>query len=161
MTVQQGAPGINLIGRYFSVDDVVLDVDAGDKLKALAEVALLAERRYQIDHEVVERALWRREQMGSTGLGHGIAIPHARIPGISKPIVMFVRTRRPIKFGSPDRKPVGNLFVILVPSYATEEHLRILAAVSSMFSSESFRGQLAAAVNPAEAYRLFSEWPLD
>ena len=95
---------------------------------------------------MVERALWRREQTGSTGLGFGIAIPHARIPGISRPFLLFVRIRQPIKFGAPDRKPVNSLFTILVPSYATEEHLRILGAVSSMFASEAFRGRLAAAV---------------
>jgi PTS system nitrogen regulatory IIA component len=150
----------NLIGRYLSCDNVVLDLDATDKFKALSEVALLAERRLQIAHGPVERALWRREQTGSTGMGYGVAIPHARIAGISNPIVMFVRTRRPIKFGAPDHKPVANLFIILVPNYATEEHLRILACVSSLFSSEAFRERLAAAATPQEVHALFTEWPV-
>jgi PTS system nitrogen regulatory IIA component len=154
-------PATKLIGRYLSKDDVVLDLDVNEKYKALAEIALLAERRFGIDHGPVERALWRREQTGSTGVGHGFAIPHARIPGISNPIVMFARTRRPIKFGAPDHKPVANLFVILVSNYATEEHLRILACVSSMFSRAEFRERLAAAASPQEVYELFNGWPVD
>jgi PTS system nitrogen regulatory IIA component len=161
MKAQQVAAATNPVGRYFCADDIVLDISTDNKPKVLSEVALLAERRHHIDHDAVERALWRREQAGSTGVGHGFAIPHARIPGLSNPIVLFVRTQKPIKFGALDRKPVANLFVILVPVYATEEHLRILAAVSSMFSSETFRSRLAAATDPAEAYRLFSEWPVD
>jgi PTS system nitrogen regulatory IIA component len=153
-------PAINLIGRYCSAEDFELEAPAADKLQALAEIALLAERRHQIDHAAVERALWRREQTGSTAIGHGFAIPHARIAGISNPILLFMRTRSPIKFAAADHKPIANLFVILVPNYATEEHLRILAAVSSMFSSELFRARLAAVTTSVQAYTLFSEWPL-
>jgi PTS system nitrogen regulatory IIA component len=152
---------VNLIGRYLSADNVVLDLDVNDKYQALSEIALLVGRRFEIDHRPVERALWRREQTGTTGIGYGVAIPHARIPGISNPIILFARTRRPIKFGAPDHKPVANLFVILVSNYATEEHLRILACVSSMFSSAEFRERLAAAVRPQEVHELFNGWPVD
>ncbi len=110
---------MNLVGRYFSAHDIQLGVEASDKLTALASAAVLAESRYQIDRAQVERALWRREQTGTTAIGHGIAIPHARIAGISKPIVLFLRTGKPVKFAAPDRKPVDNLLVILVPNYAT------------------------------------------
>jgi nitrogen PTS system EIIA component len=150
----------NLLGHYFSPADIVLDLDVGDKYQALAEIAVLAERRFGIAHGPVERALSRREQTGSTGVGYGFAIPHARIPGISNPIVMFARTRRAIRFDAPDHKPVANLFVILVSNFATEEHLRILACVSSMFSDAEFRGKLAAAADPAEVHTLFCEWPV-
>jgi PTS system nitrogen regulatory IIA component len=151
----------NLLGHYFSAGCVALEVDAADKFKALSKVALLVGRCHQIDAEVVERALLRREQTGSTALGYGIAIPHARIGGISNPILAFVRLSKPLKFGAPDHKPVGNLFAILVSHYATEEHLRILATVSSMFANESFRAQLNAAASPEEVHRLFTEWPVN
>jgi PTS system nitrogen regulatory IIA component len=150
----------NLLGRYFTKDDVALDLDINEKYQALAEIALLAERRFGIDHGPVERALSRREQGGSTGVGYGFAIPHARIPGISTPIVMFARTRRAIRFDAPDHKPVANLLVILVSNFATEEHLRILACASSMISDAEFRKRLAAAATPQEVHALFSEWPV-
>lgn len=116
----------------------------------LEEVALLVGRRHQINQAPIFRALWRREEIGSTGLGHGIAIPHARIAGI----VLLVRTKRPIKFGALDHRPVSVLFVILVPEHANEEHLQILATVSQMFADEAFRNRLSAATEPAAIQRL-------
>jgi nitrogen PTS system EIIA component len=149
---------MNDIGRFLSVDDVVLEMDVRDSKAALEEVAGLVERRRRLARAPIFRALWRREQIGSTGVGHGIAIPHARIAGISEPIVLVVRTKLPIAFGAPDHEPVSLLFVILVPEQATEQHLQILAAVSEMFSSQTFRKQLEASVEPAAIQRLFSQW---
>lgn len=65
----------------------------------------MVERRYGLKHVPVFRALWRREQARSTGLGHGFAIPHARIAGLGEPIVLLMRTKLPIAFGAPDHKP--------------------------------------------------------
>jgi PTS system nitrogen regulatory IIA component len=106
-------------------------------------------------------AFARREQVGSTGLGYGIAIPHARITGISEPIVLIVRTKSAIEFHAPDRKPVSVLFVILVPEHAHDEHLKILATVSEMFSNKTFRDRLEATIEPGAIQRLFSEWKSD
>jgi nitrogen PTS system EIIA component len=139
----------------------VLGLSAGDRKGALEEIALLVTHRHQIDHALIFRALWRREQSGSTALGHGVAIPHARILGIREPIVLFVRTKLPIEFGAPDRQPVSMLFVILVPEDANEEHLQILASVSEMFASKPFRQRLEAATDPAAIHRLFGEWASD
>lgn len=151
----------NLVGKYISVDDILLDVPAADKAKIVSEIASFAARRHRMDQALIERALWRREQAGTTGIGFGVAIPHARIPGLSRPIALFVRTGKPVKFGAPDRKPVQNLFVILVPAYATDEHLRILGAVSALFADAAFRERLAGAVTPSEVYTLLSEWQVD
>lgn len=150
---------MNMISRFLSRDDVVLDVDVPDKTRALEEAAFLVEARHHVNHAPVFRALWRREQSGSTGVGHGIAIPHARIAGISEPIVLLVRTKVPIKFGAPDREAVSVLFVILVPEQANEEHLRILATASELFSDPTFRDRLLAAREPVAVQRLFGEWP--
>ena len=83
---------MNAISRFLSRDDVVLDLNVPDKVRALEEAALLVEGRHHLNHAPVFRALWRREQSGSTGLGHGIAIPHARIAGIAEPIILLMRT---------------------------------------------------------------------
>lgn len=148
---------MNIIGRSLSSDDIVVGLDVWDKRQALEAVASMIERRHQIHRDLLLRALWRREQSGSTAIGHGIAIPHARIAGISEPIVLFIRTKAPIAFGAPDHKPVSALFVILVPEHANQEHLQILATVSEMFADETFRDRLEAAREPAVIQQLFSE----
>lgn len=149
---------MNVISRYLSRDDVVLGLNVPDKVRALEEAALLVETHHHVNHAPVFRALWRREQSASTGLGHGIAIPHARIAGISEPIILVVRTRAPIKFGAPDHQGVSVLLVILVPEHATEEHLQILATVSQMFADSGFRDRVARAEDPAAIQRLIDEW---
>ena len=152
---------MNIISRYLSSDDVVVGLDVPDRQRALEEAAFLLERRHNVNHAPVLRALSRREEIGSTGLGHGVAVPHARIPGISEPMVLLIRTKYPIEFGAPDQKPVSVLFVILVPDHANEEHLKILATVSEMFADDTFRRRVQAASDPAAAQRLFSEWVSD
>jgi nitrogen PTS system EIIA component len=147
---------MNIISRFLSADEVVMGLDVPDKQRALEEAALLVERRHNINHALVFRALWRREQIGSTGLGHGVAIPHARIAGIGEPIVLLMSTKLPIAFGAPDHKPVSVLCVILVPEHANDEHLQILQTVSEMFSHRDFRDRLKAAREPAAIQRLFS-----
>jgi PTS system nitrogen regulatory IIA component len=149
---------MNIVSRSLSRDDVVLGLDVPDKLRALEEAALIVERNHDIDHLPVLRALWRREQIGSTALGHGIAVPHARIAGLGEPIALLVRAKVPIKFSAPDGQPVSVLFVILVPEHADAEHLQILGAVSEMFADETFRKRLGSATEPAAIQRLFGEW---
>jgi PTS system nitrogen regulatory IIA component len=152
---------MNIVTRFLSSDDVVVGLDVPDKRRALEAAASMVEHHHHIHRDAVVRALWRREQIGSTGIGHGIAIPHARIPGISEPIVLLMCTKRPMVFGAPDHKPVSVLFVILVPEHANEEHLQILATVSAMFADKNFRDQLEAAGEPAKIQRLFGEWATD
>ena len=146
---------MNIVSRFLSCDDIVLDMNVRDKKEALEEAALAVETRHHLNHAPIFRALWRRELSGSTGLGHGIAVPHARIVGISEPIVLLVRTKLPIRFGAPDREPVSVLFVILVPERATEEHLEILATVARLFGDANFRNRLSAATEPAAIRQLF------
>lgn len=91
-------------------------------------------------------ALWRREQAGSTALGHGFAIPHARITGIPAPSTLYVRTSEPIPFGAPDGDPVSDFLVILVPpDGGDDDHLQLLAAISHLLSDRRFRAALHAA----------------
>jgi len=149
---------MSLISHFLSSEDVVLGLAATTATRLVEEIASLVAARHPLDSKLVFRALWRREQSGSTGLGHGLAIPHARVPGIDQPIVLFVRTQLPIPFRAPDQEPVSAFFVILVPEHANEQHLQILASVSEMFSSERFRRRLETATDPAAIHRLFDEW---
>ena len=157
-SIGQGPSTVNIIGRFLSSDDIVVGLDVPDKGRVLEQAALMAARRVGINHPCVFRALSRREEIGSTAIGHGLAIPHARIAGISEPIVLILRTKSPIKFGAPDHQPVSILFVILVPEHAAEEHLQILGTASEMFSEREFRDRLNAATGAAAIKCLFSEW---
>ena len=148
---------MNIVGGFLTTEDVVLGITATGAKDACEKIASFAARRHQLDEELVFRALWRREQIGSTAIGHGIAIPHARIPGIAKPVVLFARASMPIPFGALDRQPVSVFFMILVPEHANEEHLRILATVSEMFSQREFRNRLEAATDPNAIQRLFGQ----
>src|SRR6185295_11739634 len=102
-TTYRGKRTVNAVTKWLTRESVVLGLKATDAKHLCDEVATFVAHRQNIDQDVIFRALWRREQCGSTGLGHGIAIPHARIPGISDPVVLFARTRDPIPFDAPDR----------------------------------------------------------
>ncbi len=86
--------------------------------------------------QVVE-SLNAREKLGSTGLGQGVALPHARIKNLPQAVAAFVRPKLPIPFDAPDAKPVWAMLVLLVPEHATEEHLQILAELAQMFGDSA------------------------
>ena len=97
--------------------------------------------------EAAEDALFHslreRENVGSTAIGHGIAIPHGRIKGLKTACGAFLRLRTPVPFDAPDGKPVGLLFVLLVPEQATEQHLQILSELAERFSDPRCRDILS------------------
>ena len=116
-------------------------------------------RAHGLDPAPILRALMRREQAGSTALGHGVAIPHGRIGGLARPLTLFMRTRTSIPFGAPDGKPVSNWLVIMVPADgATDDHLQLLALVAGAFSDRDFRASLAAATSAAQVDGVFVDW---
>ncbi len=86
----------------------------------------------------VFEALVGRERLGSTGLGKGVALPHARIADLQAPTAALVSLAGPVEFDAMDRQAVDLLFALLVPEHCTDEHLRILAALAELFSDRSF-----------------------
>jgi nitrogen PTS system EIIA component len=139
--------------------EIALDLDLRNKHRALEVASTLVERSLGLDGGPILRALQRREEAGSTALGAGIAIPHARIPGIERPVTVFLRGKFSIPFDAPDRKPVSDILVLLVPADgATEEHLRLLALVAEMFSDRAFRARLWAAAEPSDVRHIFAQW---
>ena len=134
-----------------------LGVNARDKHDLFGIVAEMLQRECRVDSAPILRALWRREEAGSTGLGHGIAIPHARVSGIAEPLTMLLRMRASIPFDAPDGKPVSLLLVILVPADdATERHLEMLAGIASLCSEPTFRRRLAEASDASDVRRAFA-----
>jgi len=149
---------VNQIAQLLPESNILLDVEATSKKRLFEQVGALFEDRAQIARATVFDSLFAREKLGSTGLGQGIAIPHGRIKGLDHALAAFVRPRQPLPFDAPDGKPVGQVFVLLVPEHATEEHLQLLSELAGMFSERSFRDELASAIDSSSLHRLFSSW---
>jgi len=151
--------GMDSAWRLVCPRHVALDVDARNKREALAAIASLCAESLDLLPAPLLRALWRREQAGSTALGHGVAIPHARIDGIEHPLTLFVRTRAPIAFNAPDGQPVFHLYAIFVPMHRDHEaHLKLLARVAEMFADPDLRTRVTTASSPAVAHSIFADW---
>lgn len=144
------------IATWLQPQDILFDVDVRDRSHALQVVAAAICRAHGLNPGPVFRALWRREQAGSTALGEGFAIPHARMGGIAQPTTLFMHTRNAIAFDAPDGKPVSQLLVLLVPEDgATDDHLQLLALVARLFSDRRFRTQLDRAPDAKAAANAF------
>ena len=136
-----------------------LDVDVPDVKRALQRAAEVICRARELDPAPVFRALWRREQIGSTAIGHGVALPHARIAGIAEPLMLFMRPRYAIDFDAPDGRLVTRIWVILVPADGSaEDHLNLLAAVAEACADEGLRAQLDAAPTADDAAQALRDW---
>lgn len=136
-----------------------LDVDVPDVKRALERAAEVICGARGLDPAPVFRALWRREQIGSTAIGHGVALPHARIAGIAEPLMLFMRPRYAIDFDAPDGRLVTRIWVILVPADGSaEDHLNLLASVAEACSDDDLRAQLDAAPTADEAARALRDW---
>jgi PTS system nitrogen regulatory IIA component len=121
----------------------LIDVPLRGSAHALEVIANAISARRGLDPGPVFRALSRREQAGSTGLGGGFAIPHARISGIERPLTLLLRAKHPIPFQAPDGDPVSLMLAILVPQDGDkDDHLQLLALVAELFSKPGFRAQL-------------------
>jgi len=151
-------PGMSLLSKLLPVANVILGLDVTSKKRVFEHVGLLFENALGIGRGQVFDALLARERLGSTGLGHGIAIPHGRIKGLREAAGAFVRTSAPIPFEAPDGNPVQLIFVLLVPEKATDLHLQILSELAQMFSDKEVRAQLAALPDARDVQRLISEW---
>ena len=150
------ADDMTRIAAWVQPQDILLGADVSDRRQALEVVAGVVGQRNGLDPAPIFRALWRREQAASTGLGNGFAIPHARISGISRPLTVFMRAKIALAFDAPDGKPVTDLLVIMVPAGgANDDHLQLLALVARLFSDNGFRAQLNRAQDPAAAAEAF------
>lgn len=146
------------IAEYLSPQDIRLDLDAGHKRALFDAVGLQMEQEHGLPHDWVVQSLSRREQAGSTGIGQGVAIPHARVNGIGRTLAAYIRLASAIPFDAPDGKPVSHVLVLLVPNPANVTHLTLLAEVTRLFSDPGFRKQLEASSDTYAIRQLFSSW---
>lgn len=130
------------IGELLDRGAISLRVRAANKKKALGVIAEIAARNFGLETGEVLDALLEREAAGSTGVGHGVAVPHARLDGLERMRGVFVRLEQPVEFESVDDQPVDLLFVLLAPKNAGADHLRALARVSRVMRQGDLREQL-------------------
>jgi PTS system nitrogen regulatory IIA component len=133
------------IGELLDRSAISTRVSAANKHKGLAVIAEIAARNFGLDAGEVLDALNEREAAGSTGVGHGVAVPHARINGLERMRGVFVRLDQPVDFDSVDDQPVDLLFALFAPRNAGAEHLRALARVSRLLRQSDLREQLRTA----------------
>ena len=120
--------------------------------------ALLAPTTGEPSERTIFEHLIGRERLGSTGLGKGVALPHARVDGISETLGALIRLDQPIDFDAIDKQPVDLLFALIVPKHFTDEHLRILAALAELFSDHAFCERLRNSQSEEEIYQHISRW---
>lgn len=139
---------------------IAVDAPVAGREQALHELARLLADGYGLRHADVASRLWRREHRQSTGLGYGVALPHADVAGLSRPVAAFLRVRHPIAFDAPDRQPVRDLLALLVPRPATAGHFELLSHYRRLMAQTTFRERLEACSDEAGLWRLFEqhEW---
>lgn len=143
------------IGELLTRDGIVLRSGASSKRQALHVAAEAAAHVLGRDSNAVLAALMEREALGSTGLGGGVAVPHARLPGLDKVYAVFVRLDHPVAFEAVDDRPVDLLFCLFAAPDAGAEHLRALAAVSRALRSPELRERLRQARTVDAIHALF------
>jgi PTS system nitrogen regulatory IIA component len=138
-----------------SVERVALDVAATSRDQVIAACAALLGGKDEAAERQVRIRLTNREALGSTAMGHGCALPHARLDTLERPIAGFIRAASPVPFGAPDGVGTSHFFVLLVPRNADERHLAMLAAVAERFADPKLRHALATCATAADVVALF------
>ena len=134
------------------------NVEAASKKRVLEQLGQrLAETVPALTQDMVFDALVERERLGSTGLGKGIALPHARMSQVAKAVAAFIKLPKGVDFDAVDGEPVDLAFAMLVPKEATQEHLQLLAQLAKMFSDSEFCNALRHADSAKELLRLIQQ----
>lgn len=144
------------IADLIGPDQVIIGLRAADKTQLLQELAGRAASALGLDRRMVFDALQARENLGSTGLGKGFALPHARLDDLRQPFALFARLGRPIDFSSIDEKPIDLVVLLLTPANGNTRHLAILAAVSRPLRDDLLVQRLRQAPDAAALHKLLA-----
>jgi nitrogen PTS system EIIA component len=127
------------------------------KKRLFQELGDIAASSYGIEANSTADALQERESLGPTGVGHGVALPHARIHGIGAMLGIFLKLEKPLDFGSVDRQPVDLVFALLAPQDSGVEHLKALALVSRTLRDPGICNKLRANADTNALHALLTE----
>jgi len=152
---------MNALTNLFTPDCIALASPATSRADAFVVAADLFSRKVGIDAASVVAFLNAREDLGSTALGAGVAIPHGRVKGLKQPSAAFMKLKTPIEFAAPDGEPVSILIFLLVPEKATQQHLEILSSIAQLLSDTDTRQFLSSAEDPVKVCELLQQWGID
>ena len=130
--------------QLLPLSHVRVGLDITSKKRAFEEAGLLFEDLYGLARASIADSLFARERLGSTGLGHAVAIPHGRLKGLKNPLLAVFLLAEPIGFDAPDELPVKLMFFLLVPEASTQRHLEILANIAGLLQQKEAREGLFA-----------------
>ena len=146
------------LAKILSPENVVLDLEVSSKKRAFEQAGLTFENNSGIARSTVSENLFARERLGSTGLGHGVAVPHGRIKGLKAPMAALFQLAGAIGFDAPDEQPVNLLIFLLVPEAATQKHLEILSEIAELLSDAPLREKIKSVADAGELHRLIATW---
>lgn len=149
---------MNRLASILPSTQVLVGVDATSKKRAFEEAGLLFEGLHGLSRALITDSLFARERLGSTGLGHGVAIPHGRIKGLKAPMAAVFQLVRPIGFDAPDEQPVNLLIFLLVPEAATQQHLEVLSEIAELLSNSELREALKTTSDATALHALIANW---
>ena len=145
------------IDELLTSDSVIPRLRATSKKQALQELSKRAAEVSGLYERQIFDVLLERERLGTTGVGNGIAIPHGKLPGLSRLYGLFARLEHPVDFDSIDEQPVDLIFLLLAPEAAGADHLKALARVSRLLRDRTICEKLRGADNPDALYALLTE----
>ena len=141
------------ISEFLAPSNVLIDLRASDKAQLIRDIAQRAAGAAGLSAEAIVSALSQREALGSTGLGGGVAIPHARFAELKQPFGLLIRSRKAIAFDAIDGQPVNIVFLLLLPAEKASEQLNALATVARKLRD---RGQLLLLQKAGDAAELYA-----
>ena len=144
------------IKDFLSPSDVAIDVRASGKSGLLKQLSARAATALDLPADVVATEIERRDDLGSTGIGGGVSIPHARFREVMKPFGLLVRLKQPIEFDAVDSQPVDLVFLLVLPASSQLDQLNALAAVARRLRDPNVLRKLRAATSPAALYQAVS-----
>jgi PTS system nitrogen regulatory IIA component len=149
---------MNRLAAILPPEQVLVHLEVTSKKRAFEEAGLLFESLHGLNRALVADSLFARERLGSTGLGHGVAIPHGRIKGLKSPMAAVCQLAAPIGFDAPDEQPVKLLIFLLVPEASTQKHLEILSEIAELLSDSGLREKIKSCDDAVELHRTIAHW---
>ncbi len=145
------------LSDIISENMVFTELEGKSKKQVLLEACDLLAKSYQLNSQEIFELFIERERLGSTGVGRGVAIPHIRIKGISKPQGVFLKLNNAIDFDSVDRQPVDLIFALLAPEDSGTDHLKALSIVSRTLKDREFCNSIKTISDPKKLYQALLE----
>lgn len=147
------------VSELLELERISCNTHAASKKRVLEQLSmLLAGNQSELTSTQVFDSLLSRERLGSTGLGHGVAIPHGRVKDSDKTLIALIKLEQGIDYDAVDSQPVDLLFALLVPEHSTDEHLQLLAQLAEMLSDSALVSRLREAGDSQKLLNTIREW---